>query len=60
MMDYQSFKDVVVEKILDFMPPEYANAIVEVHDVEKVNRTLDGLTMDIMSCIRITGIWKKR
>lgn len=30
MMDYQSFKDVVVEKILDFMPPEYANAIVEV------------------------------
>lgn len=39
MMDYQSFKDVVVEKILDFMPPEYANAIVEVHDVEKVNQT---------------------
>ena len=45
MMDYQSFKDVVVEKILDFMPPEYANAIVEVHDVEKVNQTLDGLTI---------------
>ena len=48
MMDYQSFKDVVVEKILDFMPPEYANAIVEVHDVEKVNQTLDELAAELL------------
>ena len=43
MMDYQSFKDVVVEKILDYMPPEYANAIVDIHEVEKVNQKVDGL-----------------
>lgn len=45
MMDYQNFKDVVAEKVLDFMPPEYANAIVEIHEVEKVNQKLDGLTI---------------
>ena len=47
MMDYQSFKDVVVEKILDFMPPEYANAIVEKREVslDKFDKLLKFMTL---------------
>lgn len=45
MMDYQSFKDAVVEQILDYMPPEFANAKVDIHEIEKVNQRLDGLTI---------------
>lgn len=43
MMNYELFKGIVQEKILEYMAPEYANATVEVTTVNKVNRQMDAL-----------------
>lgn len=45
MMNYEIFKEVVAEKFMDFMPEQYKNMHVDMHSVEKVNQTLDGLTL---------------
>lgn len=45
MMTYELFKDVVAEKILEYMPLEYRNSVVEIKFVPKVNETLDGLNI---------------
>ncbi len=45
MMDYEIFKAVVKEKFLHYMPEEYRDAEVRIHQAKKVNRTLDGLTV---------------
>lgn len=45
MMNYEIFKEVVKEKFLSYMPDEYKNREVIVQQVEKVNETLDGLTL---------------
>lgn len=45
MMNYDIFKEVVAEKILDYLPEEYKNRKVEIHSVDKVNQTKDGLNL---------------
>lgn len=45
MMNYDIFKEVVVEQFLSYMPEEFANHKVEVRPVNKVNQTLDNLTL---------------
>lgn len=45
MMEYAIFKGVVEEKFKEFLPEKYKDAQVEIRPVEKVNRTLDGLSI---------------
>lgn len=45
MMDFNMFQEVVKEKITDYLPPEFENAEVTVHEVVKVNRILHSLTV---------------
>ena len=45
MMNYEVFKDVVVEKFLGYLPEEFQDMQVVVTPITKVNRTLDGLTV---------------
>lgn len=45
MMNYEIFKEVVAEKFMDYLPEEFKGMKLEVHPVEKVNQTLDGLTV---------------
>lgn len=45
MMEYELFKGIVEEKILNYMGPEYANASVDVRPIHKVNQTLDALSI---------------
>ncbi len=43
MMNYEIFKEVVKEKILDYLPSEYANAKVEVRSINKINQVKDAM-----------------
>lgn len=45
MMDYEIFKAVVKEKFLSYMPEKYRDAAVDIRRSQKVNRTLDALTV---------------
>lgn len=45
MMDYEMFKEVVKESFLSYMPRSYRGMEVRVDPVNKVNRTLDGLSL---------------
>lgn len=45
MMNYELFKEIVVEKFKDYLPDEYKNMNLDVHPVAKVNQTLDGLSL---------------
>lgn len=45
MMNYEIFKEVVAEKFLGYMPPEYQDMRVDVHATEKVNKKLDALCL---------------
>ena len=45
MMDYEMFKEVVKESFLSYMPKSYRGMEVRVDPVNKVNRTLDGLSL---------------
>lgn len=45
MMDYEMFKEIVKEKIKNYMPPEYRDATVEVIGVNKVNGVKDALVV---------------
>lgn len=45
MMDYAMFKEVVKESFLSYMPESYRGMEVRVDPVNKVNRTLDGLSL---------------
>ena len=47
MMEYEIFKGVVGEKFKEFLPEKYQNAQVEIRPVDKVNRTLDGLSIRV-------------
>lgn len=44
-MDYEIFKDVVIEKFKDYLPEEYKDMELRVAPVEKVNKTLDGISL---------------
>ena len=54
MMDYEMFKTVVKERFLSYLPPEYRDAEVRLLPVQKVNRTMDGLTVYKSSDARIS------
>lgn len=45
MMNYEVFKAVVKENFLRYLPEEYRAADVDIRPTQKVNRTLDGLTV---------------
>ena len=45
MMNYELFKEIVVEKFKDYLPDEYKNMNLDVHPVARVNQTLDGLSL---------------
>lgn len=45
MMDYETFKAVVKEKFINYLPEEYKDAEVNIQSVKKVNRTLDALSV---------------
>lgn len=45
MMNYEIFKEVVAEKILDYMGAAFQDYEVDIRPVQKVNRTLDGLNL---------------
>lgn len=45
MMNYEIFKEVVVEKFMDYMPDQYKDMKMEIRPVDKVNVTLDGLNL---------------
>lgn len=45
MIDYELFKEVVKEKFLSYMPAGYQGMDVEIRQVDKVNRRMDGLTL---------------
>lgn len=47
MMNYEIFKEVVKEKIKDYIPPMYENAEVNIHSANKVNQIKDGLTVKL-------------
>ena len=38
MMDYEVFKEVVKENLLDYMPEKYQDSEMRVDSVEKINR----------------------
>ncbi|BCJ96351.1 hypothetical protein acsn021_39200 [Anaerocolumna cellulosilytica] len=54
MMNYEIFKEVLAEKFLDYMPAEYQNMKLEIHPVDKVNVTLDGLNLITEGDTRVT------
>lgn len=45
MMNYEIFKEVVVEKFKDYLPEEYKDLEMRVVPVNKVNRVVDGLNL---------------
>ena len=45
MMNYEIFKEVVKEKFMDQLAPELQSGVVEIREVNKVNRTLDALSV---------------
>lgn len=44
-MDYEVFKEVVKENLLDYMPEKYQDSEMRVDSVEKINRKMDGLSL---------------
>lgn len=44
MMNYEIFKEVVKEKFMDYMPEKFRGMEIAVRPVDKINRTLDGLS----------------
>lgn len=44
-MNYELFKKAVVEKFLSFMPEEYRGFKIDIHPVNKINQTLDALSL---------------
>lgn len=45
MMNYEIFKEVVTEKLMDYLPEEYHDMKLKVCPVDKVNMTMDGLSL---------------
>ncbi len=45
MMNYEVFKEIVVEKFKDYLSPEYKDLKLTVSEVNKVNKNLDALSL---------------
>ena len=64
MMNYEIFKEVVVEKFLDYMPDKFRGMEVNVESVNKVNVTLDALNLresgkEVSPTIYINDMYKR-
>lgn len=64
MMNYEIFKEVVKEKFLDYMPEKYRGMEIVISPVEKVNMTLDGLSLrnegtNISPTIYVNDMYKR-
>lgn len=46
MMNYDIFKEVVAEKFMDYMPEQYQGMRLRVEPINKVNKVLDGITLE--------------
>lgn len=44
-MNYNTFKEVVAEKFMDYMPEQYQEMKLHVESVNKVNKVLDAITL---------------
>lgn len=44
MMEYSIFKDIVIEKLNEYLPEQYKDTGIDVREVNKVNKTLDGIS----------------
>ena len=53
MMTYEVFKAVVKEKFLSYLPEEYRDAEIKIHPAKKINRTLDGLAVQMEGDIQM-------
>ena len=45
MLDYQEFKDTVLDSIRDHLPEEYKDASINVGESRKINESYDGITV---------------
>lgn len=54
MMDYEMFLEVVKEKFMAYMPERYQSGKLEIHTVNKVNTTWDGLNIRMPENDRIS------
>lgn len=45
MMNYETFKEYMAEKLLDFLPNEFKTCEVKLESVNKTNQTLDSLRL---------------
>lgn len=54
MMDYEMFLEVVKEKFMTYMPERYQSGKLEIHTVNKVNATWDGLNIRMPENDRIS------
>ncbi len=45
MMSFDIFKEVVKEKIKDYLPEQFQNFTVDIHTIQKINREMAGLTL---------------
>ena len=45
MMTYEVFRDVVKEKLMEYLPDKYQGMKLDVYEVDKVNVALDGVTL---------------
>ena len=46
MMNYEMFKEVIKEQILNYMPKGYEGCKVEICPILRVNQKLDALELD--------------
>jgi hypothetical protein len=44
-MNYELFKEVVTEKFMEYLSDQYQDRKLDIHPVEKVNVTLDGISL---------------
>lgn len=63
MMDYQVFKEVIKEEILDYLPEKYREASVDIESVNKINQKLDALRIrpsasDIIPALYINDLYE--
>ena len=45
MMDYEIFKNVITERIMDFLPPIYGSMVPTIEEVTKVNEVKEALVL---------------
>ncbi|MGB4659906.1 MAG: DUF5688 family protein [Mobilitalea sp.] len=53
-MNYEIFKEIIAEKFMDYMPAQYQDIKLEIHPVNKVNVTLDGMNLVGDGDIKVT------